>query len=198
MGYNRPIQVVDPEVTRVKFDEQISRFRAVEAIYRAKGIICTSVTYPCAQFIFGIPKIIPSPIVFSVEINFLNFDAEPPSLVFIDPFTGSIQHKREQIPIAFIQVNKNMQAQDLVQGVGEIVPFLCIPGIKEYHDHAAHSGDSWLLYRTLGEGNLLFILDQLYNHSIAYATGYLVNFVTSNVNINQEIVFQKPIKLTKL
>jgi hypothetical protein len=26
-------------------------------------------------------------------------------------------------------------------------PFLCLRGIREYHEHPQHSGDEWLLYR---------------------------------------------------
>jgi len=26
-------------------------------------------------------------------------------------------------------------------------PFLCVRGIREYHEHPQHSGDEWLLYR---------------------------------------------------
>jgi hypothetical protein len=42
------------------------------------------------------------------------------------------------------------------------IPFVCLPGIREYHEHPGHSGDSWLLHRGRGEGTFFFILDQLY------------------------------------
>ncbi|WP_306919914.1 putative metal-binding protein [Rhizobium mesoamericanum] len=33
-------------------------------------------------------------------------------------------------------------------------PFLCMAGVREYHDNPAHSGDPWLLHRGSGEGRL--------------------------------------------
>jgi hypothetical protein len=34
-------------------------------------------------------------------------------------------------------------------------PFLCIAGVREYHDHPGHSGDSWDLHRTTGAGRVV-------------------------------------------
>ena len=200
MENKEPIQVTDPEVTRVKFENEIQKFRTVEDKYRAKGILCTKVIYPNIYFVFGIPKLIPYPIVFSVKINFTNYDIEPPSVKFINPFTEELL-KREQIPIHFIQINNSnlLQPLELVQGVGDIMPFFCIPGIREYHDHPAHSGDSWLLYRDKGEGGLLFVLDQLYSTSIPMVKGYqlIVNHLQT-VRINQEIVVQQNLMLPQI
>ena len=41
-------------------------------------------------------------------------------------------------------------------------PFLCLPGVREYHDNPAHTGDSWLLHRGSGEGSLVFILEKIW------------------------------------
>jgi hypothetical protein len=186
--YKQPIQVADPQVSKRKFEEQISKFKNVEVNYRERGILCSKLSYPDAYFIFAIPKLNPYPIAFAVRINFSNYDVEPPSVSFINPFTEQLL-KREQIPIMFIQLNQTnpLQPQDLLQGMGEIAPFFCIPGIKEYHDHPAHSGDSWFLYRTRGEGELLFILDQLYNHSIPMSKGFQVNVLAQIMRIQQEL-----------
>lgn len=189
MEYKEPIQITDPEVTRKKFSDEVTKFRAVENKYRAKGMLCLEVNFPSVYFLFSIPKLVPYPIVFSTRINFTNYDVEPPSIVFINPFTRELL-RREQIPIHFIQMNSNnpLQPQELLQGSGDMIPFFCIPGVKEYHDHPAHSGDPWFLYRTKGEGTLLFILDQLYNYSIPSAKGFLVNANIPMVRINQEII----------
>ena len=192
MEYKESLQIADPEVTKIKFASEVSKFNAVAEIYRSKGIICTKVSFPDIYFIFAIPKLIPSSIVYSVRINFTNYDVEPPSVVFINPFTEELV-RRDQVPIAFIQVNKGnpFQPIDLLQGDGNgnIVPFYCIPGVREFHNHSAHSGDSWFLYRTRGEGNLLFIIDQLYNHSIGIAKGYnaVLNLSEFKLQIHQEI-----------
>ena len=190
MEYNESLQVCDPEVTKIKFASEVSKFKAVENIYRAKGIICSKIFFPDIYFIFAIPKLTPPLIAYSVRINFVNYDSEPPSVVFVNSFTEELV-RRDQVPIAFIQVNKNnpFQPIDLLQGNGDMVPFFCIPGIREYHNHSAHSGDSWFLYRTRGEGSLLFILDQLYNYSIGISKGYqiVLNLAAFNLQVQQEI-----------
>lgn len=189
MEYKESLQVADPEVTKIKFATEVSKFRAVEDKYRAKGIICTKISYPDIYFIFAIPKLVPPLIAYSVRINFINYDFEPPSVVFINPFSEELV-RRDQVPMVFIQLNKSnpFQPIDLLQGNPNMVPFFCIPGIREYHNHSAHSGDSWFLYRTRGEGNLLFILDQLYNNSIATAKSFqaILNLTEFKMQVQQE------------
>lgn len=43
-----------------------------------------------------------------------------------------------------------MQAAD-----GNDIPFLCLAGVREYHEHPAHTGDPWELHRTSGAGRLV-------------------------------------------
>ncbi|WP_317898931.1 putative metal-binding protein [Aurantibacillus circumpalustris] len=190
MEYKEREQVTDLDVTRSKFDSEIANYKAVESIYSAKGILCNRIAFPDVYFVFAIPKLTPSPIAFSIKINFANYDFEPPSVVFVHPFTQALV-KRDQIPLLFLQIGPNnpFQPLDLVQGQGEMVPFLCIPGIHEYHNHPAHSGDSWFLHRTKGEGKLIFILDQLYNHSIKTVKDYQYIVQTTNMKVQQEFTF---------
>jgi hypothetical protein len=54
------------------------------------------------------------------------------------------------------------------------VPFVCLPGIREYHAHPAHSGDSWLLHRGQVEGTLNFILDVLHRYGAAPIRGFQI------------------------
>lgn len=194
MEYKESLQITDPSVTKNKFDTEVSKFKAVEVNYREKGIICTNISFPNIFFIFAIPKLTPPVIAFSVRINFTNYDFEPPSVVFISPFTEELV-RRDQVPVLFIQLNKNnpFQPIDLLQGSGNMAPFFCIPGVREYHNHPAHSGDSWFLYRTRGEGNLLFIIDQLYNNSIATAKSFqaVLNLTEFKMQVQQEIKINK-------
>lgn len=196
MEYKETLQVADPEVTKIKFATEISKFRAVEEKYRTKGIICTKILYPDIYFIFAIPKLTPPLIAYSVRINFTNYDFEPPSVLFISPFTEEpVRH--DQVPIAFIQVTKGnpFQPINLLQGSGNMVPFFCIPGVREYHNHSAHSGDSWFLYRTRGEGSLLFIVDQLYNNSIGMAKAYQT--VLNLTELKLQVLVQQEIKFNQ-
>ena len=89
--------------------------------------------------------------------------------------TKFIQFKMPDKVDLTIPIQNQIQPQNLLQSHQNEPPFFCIAGIKEYHDHPAHTGDSWLLHRKKGEGSLGFILDQLYNHSTAIIVSYQFN-----------------------
>jgi len=191
-------QYCDPEVTKIKFDREVTGFRALQNDWRMKGVYLVFESFPILEFIFSTAKVKPPSIVFSVRIDFSNFDAEPASIKFIDPFTRQIL-KRKDIPINFWQykypktinpqapLELQVQKQDLLQGSPEMIPFFCVNGVKEYHDHPYHSGDSWLLYRNTGIGNLNNLLDQLYNHSIPHINGHMVTLTPAVTGFNQII-----------
>lgn len=179
---NKTIQFCDPEVTRVKFHNELQEFKQNEDEFRKKGVICIKSNFPSITLLFAIPHIQPQPIAFTVCIDYTNWDSEPPSIRFIDPFTDKVL-ERKDIRINFFQVKDNNAIRvlpngqivelDLLQAANP--PFFCIPGVKEYHQHPAHSGDSWMLHRTKGEGKLCVLIEQLYKHSIAQSGGYTVN-----------------------
>lgn len=189
------IQVAQPEVSQLKFAKELDEFRLIEDDWRRKGVICLTAEFPKVQLAFTAPQLKPPPIVFGVSLDFTNYDIEPPSIKFIDPLSGRPITTKE-MNVNFFQVATAVQSlpgmpqlqfqqpQLILMGAPEDHPFLCIPGVREYHDHPAHSGDSWLLHRTRGEGKLTFLIDQLYNHSIPYVRSYNVNF---SVGINQQI-----------
>ena len=101
-------------------------------------------------------KTSPPAIVTAVHFDYTNYDAEPPSVRLVDPFSGRLLLNKE-LPIRLprmipgpemfapvpgapkVQLNA---AQDLMGAHSpEDLPFLCIAGVKEYHDHPGHSGD---------------------------------------------------------
>ena len=59
----------------------------------------------------------------------------------------------------------------------EDIPFLCIAGVKEYHDHPGHSGDPWELHRSSGEGRLVRLLEVISKYGLNTVTGLEVNLV---------------------
>ena len=64
-----------------------------------------------------------------------------------------------------------VQAQGLEQALlishgPDELPFLCLPGVREYHVHPAHTGDDWLLHRDRGEGTLYFLLEKLARYGL--------------------------------
>jgi hypothetical protein len=188
-------QFVDPEVTRLKFEREIQNFRVNEGHFREKGIVCLSVGENVIELLYGVPHVVPIPIAFSVQINYTNWDIEPPSVRFIDPFSRTFL-QREEIKVGMFQVpDKNtvsvqngqlLGVVDLLQPAGGIneFAFVCIPGVREYHQHPAHSGDLWMLHRTKGEGTLCVLIDQLYRHSIPFINAYHFQITQLKVSIN--------------
>ncbi len=193
MGENKK-QVVQPEVTRAKFDSEINKFRLLESENSKRGIICLKAEFPVIELAFTAYLLKPPAIVFAVSIDFTNYDVEPPSIVFIDPFTRkpvttkevhakfikTVLGKLQIAPGQFIDANI---PQNILVGEPNERPFICLPGVREYHNHPQHTGNSWLLSRTKGEGDLAFLIDQLYYNSIPAIKSYNVNFT---VSINQQ------------
>ena len=71
------------------------------------------------------------------------------------------------------------RSQDLMQALStDDVPFLCLPGIKEYHDHPGHTGDPWELHRPAGAGRLVRLLEVITKYGVEPVTGFNVNLVT--------------------
>jgi hypothetical protein len=155
------MQFVDPEVTRQKFEAEMESFQKLKVDYRSKGVLLLEEAYPNLYFAFAVPSLSPVPIVFAVGINFTNYDVEPLSVKFVHP--TSLQ------PLLISQLHTRLyrkinapQPQELLQAQSDQVPFFCIPGVREYHNHTYHNGDSWFLYRQQGgEGSLCFLLDNL-------------------------------------
>ncbi len=54
-------------------------------------------------------------------------------------------------------------------------PFMCLPGVLEYHRHPAHSGDSWLRYRGSAVGRLDAILNAFHTYGVRPINSYHVN-----------------------
>ena len=169
------LQYMEPEVSLIKFKEEIGNFHEIRNDWRTKGVFLIHEDFPIVEFMFTTPKLNPSAIAFCVQIDFTNYDVEPLSIKFICPFTKKIL-KRDEVLLQFIQGDKQ---PDLLQSHQNGAPFLCIPGVKEYHDHPAHTGDSWLLHRKNSEGSLGFILYQLYDHSIPLIKGHKLSITVA-------------------
>ncbi|KRR16188.1 putative metal-binding protein [Bradyrhizobium retamae] len=184
------LQTVDPEVSRVKFERELANYRSMESAYRKRGWILLDAEFPEIFVVFAATKLRPPPIVAAIVLNFTDYDLRPPSVRFVDPFT------REPIPAKLLQVQMFRRAaipgatpetiQALAQQGGVQVtnmiqynspddrPFICLPGIREYHDNPAHTGDSWLMHRSSGEGSLAFILEKIWQHGVKPIEHYQV------------------------
>ena len=178
-------QIVDPAASRAKFAREIEQYRAFEGTYRRQGWLLLDASFPEVFVVFAAPKLKPSAIVAGVVIDFTDYDLRPPSVRFVDPFTREPLKAKDmtfnmmrRIPtpagqpgmIMFQGMGMQMppfQVQHLIQtNSPEDKPFLCLPGIREYHDNPAHTGDPWLLHRASGEGSLAFILEKIWTYGV--------------------------------
>src|SRR5690242_10037850 len=140
--------VVDPEVTRQKLEHELELWRENEEAYRRRGWILLGRRGLEIDigFLGRVPLVGQAiPVMTAcVRLDFTNYDLWPPAAEFIDPLTG------EYTP-PFVQalVGSDEEAQNLIVDSHPETnrPFFCIPGIRQYHDHPQHSGDSWLLHR---------------------------------------------------
>lgn len=174
-----PDQVVDPAVTRAKFEVEIAAFRAREAEHQQRGWWMLEAAFPTVFVVFVAAQLRPAPVVFGVLLDFSNYDLEPPSVRLVHPFTRVPYRLRElptQLPrrrtVSIPLGPEGHMAQQIADvplmvahDPGDI-PFLCVPGVREYHAHPAHTGDSWLLHRGRGSGTLYALLHTIYQYGV--------------------------------
>ena len=179
-------QFVDPAVSRTKFDREIAEYRSTEADYRARGWFLVRAEWPVAIVVLASKKTTPPTVVTAVQFDYTNYDAEPPSVRFVDPFSGRLLLNKE-IPTRLLRRvagpailapdgAAELPVQDLLQGNSpEDVPFLCIAGVKEYHDHPGHTGDPWELHRPNGEGRLVRLVEIISKYGLEPVASLAVN-----------------------
>jgi len=71
-----------------------------------------------------------------------------------------------------------VEHQPLLQDYGpDEIPFLCLPGVREYHEHPGHSGDPWELHRLTGAGSLVRLVEVVRTYAVEPVVGWAVNLV---------------------
>lgn len=184
------LQVVDPTVSKKKFEQETTQLLEAMNIHRKRGIIVLDCSFPNIKIAFCAIHIKPWPIVFAVNINFTNYDLEALSVKFINPFTFELitQH---QLGLPFGRkigiANGKPDVQPLALGLPDGTAFICLPGIREYHNHPDHSNDPWLTHRGKGgEGSLGFIVEKLFQYGISAIKNFhlQVDFVNAGLTFD--------------
>jgi hypothetical protein len=68
--------------------------------------------------------------------------------------------------------------QPLLQAYGpDDIPFLCLAGVREYHEHPGHSGDPWELHRCTGAGSLARLVEVVRTYAVEPVAGWNVQLV---------------------
>lgn len=189
------VQFVDPQVSRSKFEREISEYRQLEADYRARGWLLVKAEFPLVLVVLAAPQLTPPAIITGVALDYTNYDVWPPSVRLVEAFTGS-PYKAKDLPthlkraveagpppIPGLQLPLGAQArfiaqQPLMQWYGpDDIPFLCIAGVREYHEHPGHSGDAWALHRSTGAGRLVRLLETITKYGVQPISDYQVSLV---------------------
>ena len=187
-------QFADPAVSRKKFDREIAEFRAQADVYRRRGWYLEHARFPNVVVILATAKTQPVMILCGVSFDYSNYDAVPPSVRLVHPLTCE-PYKRSELPTQLmrrlpatdsptvvqgeVQVQLQMQLQQpLLQAQDpDEIPFLCIAGVREYHDHPAHTGDDWGLHRPSGAGRLIRLVEIISKYSLETIDGFSVQMI---------------------
>jgi hypothetical protein len=204
----------DPEVSRLKFEREIRRLVEQRTDLQARGIFLLGApSYPIVELLFvpraplkvaftaqaAGPIVLPTGMVamalaevpslsaraFKARFDLTDYDLRAPSLQFWDHWTDK--------PLVYSTMFRAFEFER--QRLAHIVllddhptfhrPFLCLRGIREYHEHPQHSGDDWLLYRT--HMNLFSAVMSVWRAAIDIVTPVLVPQPTGiQVNWNAE------------
>lgn len=185
-------QYVDPQVSRTKFDREIAEYRQVERDYLRRGWLLVRADFPSVLVALAAPQLRPPAIVTGVAFDYTNYDMEPPSVRLVNSFTEEPYkakdlptHLKRSVetdgpPIPGLQLPLGAQArfmaqQPLMQWYGpDDTPFLCLAGVREYHDHPGHSGDSWELHRRTGAGRLVRLLETITKYGVEPISDYQI------------------------
>ncbi len=170
---------VDPDLVRRKVDRELSEYLELADHFRARGIWLLEYQFPHLLFAFVAKSTKPPLVMFGAVMDFSNYDVEPPSIRFVDPLTRRTLKKSELPP--FVRQGANGQVHPLVVAWSQDDerPFMCLQGVREYHDNPGHSGDSWFLHRGSGAGKLVRLLDFLgrYGSEPILAQSYSIQVV---------------------
>ena len=198
-------QVADPEVSRRKFNREVATFRRLAATYRNRGWFLAEATFPEVIVVMAGRNIKPPALITGVRFDYTDYDFRPPSVRLVDPFsgepyafkdlptrlprsTGLANLRVEGLP-AGLELPKIMGQQPLMQAYGDgDVPFLCLAGVREYHDHPGHSGDAWELHRGSGAGRLVRLLEVIDKYGTSPIGGYNLQLEARIIGYTQQSV----------
>lgn len=181
--------LVDPAVSRAKFEREVAEYRKLQDQYVRRGWWLVTADYPEVFVVFGNPQLRPPGVMFGAVLDFTNYDLWAPSVRLVDPFTRE-PYKAGQlpqparlaraVPVAPPPGSEDSPQDEPLFGVQlmmqaytpDDVPFLCMVGVREYHHHPRHSGDLWLMHRRGGRGRLASILEALWSYGVVPIKGY--------------------------
>lgn len=165
---------VDPEVSRLKFDREVLRLQQQRKTLEQRGIfVIGTPEFPIVEVIYvsrhPLRLVVPtmqhggiflpqaamamvelpnlSAKSFKARFDLTDYDLRAPSLEFRDPWSNALLNYATMLRALEYEKDRKAHVVLLDDHPTTHKPFLCLRGIREYHEHPQHSGDSWLLYR---------------------------------------------------
>lgn len=171
--------LVPREVSRAKLDAELADWKSNLELYRRRGWLLLGANELEVDVAFvaqvAVGELTLPVITTTIRLNFDNYDLWPPSLTFIDPMTGLPALPVVNAP----ERNERGDPRNVLLGHPITKqPFLCLPGLREYHSHPQHSGDDWLLHRTSSQGRLAVICDRVWRRMARNVLGLQVNLLS--------------------
>ena len=191
---------VDPRVSRAKFENELAIADKQLEVLQAWGCWIVRREYPTVDAVF-MPRhplrftapFAPQQIVlladqppmlasfelpmlaaraFGVRVGLDDYDQRPPSVTFRDPWSWD--------PLPFDTMLRANHVDDGGRPFAVLLPdhpithrpFLCMRGVREYHEHPQHTGDDWMLYR--GHMGLFTVLSTIWRTCVENAHPNLV------------------------
>jgi len=111
-----------------------TRFCQDEALLSVRSWRVVSVTYPVLEIEFAYE----GRSTIRVKMLCNDWDELPPSVELLD---------KEGVPLAQFPVGKGHSVFNNSSHPRTQRPFLCIPGVREYHEHTSHVSDTWENYK---------------------------------------------------
>nr|MBA3242578.1 hypothetical protein [Acidobacteriota bacterium] len=182
---------------RAKFARELAEYRSLEADHLGRGWWMLRAEYPEVFVVFANAQLKPPAVIFGVIIDFTNYDLWAPSVRLVNPFTRE-PYKAKELPSTLRrrslvaaphlaglipggqegEVPQMEQESTLMQAHSpDDVPFLCLAGVREYHEHPGHSGDSWLLHKGEAKNMLFYLLDVLYRYGVQPINSYQIQMM---------------------
>lgn len=118
---------------------------------------------------------------FGVRVSLDDYDQRAPSVIFCDPWTWD--------PLSYDKLFRANHVDDSGKASAVLLgdhpvfkrPFLCLRGVREYHEHPQHTGDDWLLYRR--HSGLFSTIAAVWKACVLNASPHLI-IQPPNINVN--------------
>jgi hypothetical protein len=180
---------IDPEISLLKFNREVQQLLSLKDDLRKRGWIIEKHEFPLVRITFIGRHILPRIAVCTVDIDFSNYDIIAPSVRFLDPFSFEpaiyLPHAEQlpangrQSPIKGSYMEGGKSLDIILNHADNGLPFLCMPGVREYHEHPQHTNDPWQNHRKGFSGHILYyLLDRIDSYCVEP-----LKALTLNVNV---------------